>query len=149
MSSAMPHPLYRLERLRASETVNAAAMIKPHAPTTMPAIGNHEEQSGIPVNEIGAALILADKSDTHRSRVRRKNCNLNDIHDRVNYSVVDANLYINNEKDKISLELEIDTEISSVTDYFEIFLGRMIMCRKAADKLGLKFGLYINNQKMM
>ena len=115
----------------------------------MAAIGNHEEQSGVPVNNVSAALILADKSDTHRSRVRRKNFNLNDIHDRVNYSVTSSDLRINDERTEIELTLAVDTEFGSVMDYFEIFLDRMILCRKAAEKLGLHFRLTINGQRLL
>ena len=99
------------------------------------AIGNHEEQSGIPVNEIGAALILADKSDTHRSRVRRKNCNLNDIHDRVNMSIKKNYLTVDNDTKTIRLVIIMNAEMSSIMDYFEIYLSRMILCEKAAKKI--------------
>ena len=108
------------------------------------AIGNHEEQSGIPVNEISAALILADKSDTHRSRVRRKNFNLNDIHDRVNMSIKKNYLAVDNESKTIRLVIIMNAEMSSIMDYFEIYLSRMIMCEKAAKFLGYKFELLIN-----
>ncbi len=113
------------------------------------AIGNHDEGTGVPVNAISAALILADKSDVRRSRVRSKDIGGFDIHDRVNYSVVNSGLKVNKEKKEISLNLEIDTQISSVMDYFEIFLERMLLCRKAADFLGLHFKLVINNQQML
>lgn len=108
------------------------------------AIGNHDEGTGVAVNHIAAALILADKSDVRRSRVRNTNQTSFDIHDRVNYSVTSSNIHvINNE---FLLELEIDTQISPVMEYFEIFLNRMIMCKNAANKLNLKFKLKINNQ---
>ena len=113
------------------------------------AIGNHDEGTGIPVNEISAALFLADKSDVRRTRVRNIDMSKFDIHDRVNYSVEKSQLSINEEKTEISLVLTIDTEFSSVTDYFEIFLQRMILCRKAAERLGLKFKLIINDQTLM
>ena len=113
------------------------------------AIGNHDEGTGIPVNEISAALFLADKSDVRRTRVRNIDMSKFDIHDRVNYSVEKSQLSINEEKTEISLVLTIDTEFSSVTDYFEIFLQRMILCRKAAERLGLKFKLVINDQTLM
>ncbi len=112
------------------------------------AIGNHDEGTGTPVNSISAALFLADKSDVRRSRVRCSESEF-DIHDRVNYSVTDASLEINEEKTGITLRLSIDTAYSSVSEYFEIFLNRMILCRKAAEKLGLSFCLVINDQKMM
>lgn len=113
--------------------------------TVVTAIGNHDEGVGVPVNPIAAALIIADKSDVRRSRVRNSDFKSFDIHDRVNYSVEESRLEI--DKETVSLILKIDTEISSLTDYFEIFLGRMLLCRRAAEKLGLKFGLFINGQK--
>lgn len=111
------------------------------------AIGNHDEGSGVAVNHIAAALIIADKSDVRRSRVRNQNSDKFDIHDRVNYSVVDSKLSIDD--NKITLSLQIDTEISPVLEYFEIFLNRMLMCKNAALKLNLEFKLYINNQQLM
>ena len=113
------------------------------------AIGNHDEGTGVPVNPVAAALILADKSDVRRSRVRNQDISSFDIHDRVNYSVVKSALKINEEKTIIKLKLQIDTRISSVMDYFEIFLERMILCRKAAEKLGLQFKLIINEQQLI
>lgn len=113
------------------------------------AIGNHDEGTGVAVNDISAALILADKCDVRRSRVRKKDITSFDIHDRVNYSVTKSEMHINEEKTEIILDLEIDTGISPIMEYFEIFLGRMIMCRKAADKLGLRFKLNINSQAIM
>ncbi len=113
------------------------------------AIGNHDEGTGVPVHPIAAALILADKSDVRRSRVRNQDVSSFDIHDRVNYSVTDSSLKINDERTQIQLSLSIETEYSSVMDYFEIFLNRMIMCRKAAEKLGLKFSLLINHQTLL
>ena len=117
--------------------------------TVVCAIGNHDEGTGVPVDNISAALILADKSDVRRSRVRNRDVTTFDIHDRVNYSVTDYSLTVNKEKAEITLRLEIDTEISSVMDYFEIFLERMILCRKAAEKLGLRFKLRINGQSLI
>ena len=111
------------------------------------AIGNHDEGEGVPVSDIAAALILADKSDVRRSRVRQTGA-LPDIHDRVNSSVDSASLIINKAEGTATLVLTIDTEISSVMEYFEIFLGRMVMCRKAAERLGLKFAIEINGQKI-
>lgn len=113
------------------------------------AIGNHDEGTGVPVSEFAAALILADKSDVRRNRVRNIEKINFDIHDRVNYSVTNANLTITDDKKAIVLSLEIDTNYGSVMDYFEIFTGRMLLCRKAADKLGLKFKLVINNQQLL
>ncbi len=115
--------------------------------TVVTAIGNHDEGTGVPVNAVAAALILADKSDVRRTRVRNSDFATFDIHDRVNYSVVDSNLEICDKE--VTLKLKIDTNISSLMDYFEIFLGRMMLCRKAADKLGMKFRLLINDQQFI
>ena len=117
--------------------------------TVVTAIGNHDEGTGVPVSEFAAALILADKSDVRRNRVRNADETTFDIHDRVNYSVTGANLEISDDKTKIELNLTIDTQYGSVMDYFEIFMDRMILCRKAAEKLGLKFQLVINNQQLL
>ena len=117
--------------------------------TVVTAIGNHDEGTGVAVNAICAALILGDKTDVRRSRVRNRDIATFDIHDRVNYSVKESSVIINEEKDVITLNLEIDTEFGSIMDYFEIFMGRMIMCRKAAEKLGLRFKLEINGQQLL
>lgn len=117
--------------------------------TIVTAIGNHDEGTGVPVNPIAAALILADKSDVRRSRVRNSDISSFDIHDRVNYSVKKTQLKINEERTLIKLKMSIDTRYGSVMDYFEIFLNRMIMCRKAAEKLGLQFRLIINEQQLI
>ena len=113
------------------------------------AIGNHDEVGGLPVNAVAAALILADKSDVRRSRVRNKDEVSVDIHDRVNYSVTESSLTINAEHSEITLALTIDTSISSVMEYFEIFLERMLLCKKAASALGLEFNLVMNQQEML
>lgn len=113
------------------------------------AIGNHDEGTGVPVNEMAAALILADKSDVRRSRVRNIDEISFDIHDRVNYSVEKSQLKINDEHTEILLSLMVDTKYGSVMDYFEIFMQRMLMCRKAAEKLGLAFKLKINGQPLI
>lgn len=117
--------------------------------TVVCAIGNHDEGTGFPVNNVAAALILADKSDVRRSRVRNNDIPSFDIHDRVNYSVQKSELVINDEKTAITLYLEIDTSLGSIMDYFEIFLKRMIMSRKAAEVLNLKFSLVINGQTIL
>lgn len=117
--------------------------------TVVTAIGNHDEGTGVAVNPVAAALIIADKSDVRRTRVRNSDFSTFDIHDRVNWSVVSSGLRIDEEKKCVVLELAIDSEISSVMDYFEIFLGRMVMCRKAAESLGLSFSLVINGQKLL
>jgi len=113
------------------------------------AIGNHDEGTGTPVSDIAAALFLADKSDVRRSRVRNRDIPSFDIHDRVNYSVDQSRLAISDDKTEIRLDIRIDTQYSSVTEYFEIFLERMLLCRKAAEKLGLRFRLEINDQLLM
>ena len=113
------------------------------------AIGNHDEGTGLPVNEVAAALILADKSDVRRSRVRNRDTTTFDIHDRVNYSVTKSELKINEAHTLIKLKLTIDTRVGSVMDYFEIFLNRMVLCRKAAEKLGMQFKLMINEQQLI
>ena len=113
------------------------------------AIGNHDEGTGVPVSEFAAALILADKSDVRRNRVRNIEEKNFDIHDRVNYSVTSADLNIGEDKKAITLTLAIDTKYGSVMDYFEIFMARMLLCRKAAEKLGLQFKLVINNQILL
>lgn len=116
--------------------------------TIITAIGNHDESTAFPVNAVAAALILADKTDVRSSRVRNADFATFDIHDRVNYSVKEAHVRI--EKDAyIELVLTIDTSVCAVMDYFEIFLNRMILCRKAAEKLGLAFRLMINEQQIM
>jgi len=117
--------------------------------TIITAIGNHDESTAYPVNAVAAALILADKTDVRCTRVRNSDISTFDIHDRVNFAVKKSGVSVNAEKMEICLKLHIDTTICSVTDYFEIFLGRMILCRKAAEKLGLKFVLRINGQKLM
>ena len=117
--------------------------------TIVTAIGNHDEGTGVPVNAVAAALILADKSDVRWTRVRNQDISTFDIHDRVNYSVKRSALKINGEKTQVKLELSVDTKFGSVMDYFEIFMGRMILCRKAAEKLGLQFKLIINDQPLI
>lgn len=114
--------------------------------TVVTAIGNHDEGTGVPVNDVAAALIIADKSDVRRSRVRNHDSLTFDIHDRVNYSVERSSIEIDKENKTISLSLTVDTSISSLMDYFEIFLARMTLCRRAADKLGMAFKLNINEQ---
>lgn len=113
------------------------------------AVGNHEESTGTPVNEVAAALILADKSDVHRTRVRNDDVATFDIHDRVNYAATRSFLNVDPERRAVTLELTIETEICSVMEYFEIFLTRMLMCRRAADFLGCKFHLNINGASLL
>ena len=113
------------------------------------AIGNHDEGTGVPVNAVAAALIIADKSDVRRSRVRQQAHIEADIHDRVNYSVTGSDLSIDVEQKTITLSLSVDTAVSSVMEYFEIFMKRMLLCRKAAERLGLTFRLSINGQALV
>lgn len=115
----------------------------------MMAIGNHDEQTGMPVSDISAALILADKSDVHRDRVVNTNMSTFDKHDRVNYAVTDANLNIDKQNRKVILDLTIDTKICPVLDYFEIFMDRTMLSKYAAKKLGIWFELIINDTKLL
>ena len=115
----------------------------------MGGIGNHEEQTGEPVSEVGAALIISDKSDVHRSRVRNPDPTTFDMHDRVNYAVQHSFLRVDEAARTITLELTIDTRLSHVMEYFEIFLPRMVMCRRAAKLLGCQFKLQINGTKLL
>ncbi|MEF9865368.1 MAG: HD domain-containing protein [Oscillospiraceae bacterium] len=117
--------------------------------TIISAIGNHDESTAFPVNPVAAALILADKTDVRRSRVRNTDFATFDIHDRVNYAVTSAKTIVNIEEKYVCLVLEIDTALSPVMDYFEIFLHRMLLCRKAAEKLSLNFRLSINGQNLL
>ena len=112
-------------------------------------IGNHDEGTGVAVNPIAAALIIADKTDVRRSRVRNTDISTFDMHDRVNYSVKKAVVKINEERTIIKLKMEIDPHYGSIMDYFEIFMQRMLMCRKAAETLGLHFKLIINEQQLI
>ena len=115
----------------------------------MAAVGNHEEENGDAVGPVSAAVILADKSDVHRSRVRKAATIAFDIHDRVNYAAEQSFLRVDSGARTITLELTIDTEISQVMEYFEIFLGRMIMCRRAAETLDCTFKLTINGAALL
>ena len=117
--------------------------------TIVTAIGNHDEGTGVPVNAVAAALILADKADVRWTRVRNQDISTFDIHDRVNYSVKKSMLKINEDKTIVKLKLTIDNKFGSVMDYFEIFMERMILCRKAAEKLGMQFKLIINEQQLI
>lgn len=119
------------------------------AAEVMAAIGNHDEHTGTAVSRISAALILADKSDVHRSRVRNTDFATFDIHDRVNYAVERSVISVDKEKKTADLVLKIDTAICPVMDYFEIFLARMTMNRRAAAFLGLQFQLFVNDSKLI
>ena len=113
------------------------------------AIGNHDEHTAFPVNAVAAALILADKTDVRRSRVRNRDTINFDIHDRVNYAVARSDLALDREAGTLTLTLMIDTDISSVMDYFEIFLTRMVLCRKAAEFFSLRFRMVINGSVVL
>lgn len=113
------------------------------------AIGNHDEHTAFPVNAVAAALILADKTDVRRSRVRNQATIHFDIHDRVNYAVEQADLKLSTEHKTLTLQLTIDTDICSVMDYFEIFLSRMLLCRKAAEYFGLQFKMTVNDSVVL
>lgn len=117
--------------------------------TIITAIGNHDEKTAFPVNAVAAALIIADKTDVRRSRVRRKRTIHTDIHDRVNYAVEKADLKLDTENKTITLCLTIDTKMSAVMEYFEIFIERMLLCRKATDYFGFSFKLNINGNAIM
>ena len=113
------------------------------------AIGNHDESTGGAVDAVSAALILADKTDVRRNRVRNEEKSGFDKHDRVNYAVTNATVKVNVQKRSITLNLQIDEDICTMYEYFEIFLGRMMMCRKAAELLGAKFKLTANGSKVL
>lgn len=117
--------------------------------TVITAIGNHDEQTAAPVNVVAAALIIADKTDVRRSRVRNRSTINFDIHDRVNYAAEQSEVILQPEQKTITLDLTINTDICAVIDYFEIFTGRMLLCRKAAEFLGLQFKLNINDQYLL
>ena len=113
------------------------------------AIGNHDESVGQPLDPISAALIIADKTDVRRSRVRNTELLSFDIHDRVNYAVEKSDIRLDENKTSLILELQIDTEISSVLEYFEIFLQRMLLCKKASQFLGLRFRMIVNGTDVL
>jgi metal-dependent HD superfamily phosphatase/phosphodiesterase len=115
----------------------------------MSAVGNHEERGGESVSPVSAAVILADKSDVHRTRVRKSAQIDFDIHDRVNYAAEQSFLRVDSSARTVTLELTIDTAISDVMEYFEIFLDRMIMCRRAAERLDCEFKLNVNGAELL
>ena len=117
--------------------------------TIVSAIGSHDESSGGAKDPISAALIIADKTDVRRNRVRAKEMSNFDIHDRVNYAVTEAKLNLDMERRVLALELQLDESICSMLEYFEIFLQRMLMCRRAAEMLGVKFKLTANGSKIV
>ncbi len=117
--------------------------------TVIAAIGNHHETDGDPVSAVSAAIVLADKSDVHRSRVRNPDTIKFDIHDRVNYAVQKSFLNVDEAGKQITLELTVDTSISQVMEYFDIFMTRLLASRKAASFLGATFGLTVNGTRLM
>ena len=135
--------------LLANELLKETDMTLEDRVTIVSAIGNHDESTGSPEDVISAALIIADKTDVRRSRVRQKEQSAFDIHDRVNYAVTDSKLKVDEKKSEIALNLQIDEKICSMYDYFEIFLGRMMLCRKSAEILGTTFKLTVNGRKVL
>lgn len=138
--------------LLAYQVLTKKGMDVEEAAQIMTAIGNHDEQTGKPVSNITAALIISDKSDVHRSRVRhmdRKLVEMLDIHDRVNYGVIDNTLAVDTEKKEIFFALDVDEEISSMMDYFDIFLERMRMCKSAARFLKYEFRMSVNGHRLV
>ena len=135
--------------LLANELLKETDMTLEDRVTIVSAIGNHDESTGSPEDVISAALIVADKTDVRRSRVRQKEQSAFDIHDRVNYAVEHSSIEVNKEQKVALLKLTIDTTICPVIEYFEIFLTRMVLCRKAADFLGLTFQIVVNDSRIL
>lgn len=135
--------------LLASQILAKTDMSVEDRATVIAAIGNHDESTGGAVDAISAALIIADKTDVRRNRVRQKELAAFDIHDRVNYAVTEAKLKVNAEKRVITLNLQLDESICSMLEYFEIFLQRMLMCRRASELLGAKFKMTANGSKIV
>ena len=135
--------------IMAFEILNKLQMPPKELAMIISAIGNHDEATGSAVTPVSAALILADKTDVRRNRVRNRDISTFDQHDRVNYAAMKSKLVVNKEKQTIQLDIELDEKICSVLDYFEIFLERMLMCRRAAELLGMKFKLTANGSKVV
>lgn len=135
--------------LLAKEVLKGMDMSLQDRVTVISAIGHHDESTGSAMDAVSAALIIADKTDVRRNRVREKEKATFDIHDRVNYAVTESRLLINVEEKTITLNLEVDEKICTMYEYFEIFLGRMMMCRSAAEMLGAKFRLRVNGSKVL
>ncbi len=129
--------------------LNSMGMQPMETAVIMSAIGNHDENCGLAVTPIAAALIIADKTDVRRSRVREEDPQCFDEHDRVNYSVIKSELVINKDAKLIEFDVTIDTEICSIMKYFELFIVRMVMCRNAAEFLGVKFSIVANGTKLL
>ena len=138
-----------LGALMAMQLLRGMGMDVEETAVIMAAIGNHDEKTGTAVDAVSAALILADKCDVRRSRVREQKETEFDIHDRVNYAVTSAEVSVDAEKKVIALDIELDDRMCSVLDYFEIFMDRMIMCRRAAEMLGCRFSLRANGSKVL
>lgn len=134
--------------LLAFQILRGLEMLPDEVACVVSAIGQHDEKTGTAVDPISAAVILADKSDVRRNRVRNRVKARFDKHDRVNYAAIAADLNVRMEKKVIQLEIELDEDICSILDYFEIFLQRMLMCKRAAEVLGLKFRMNANGHKM-
>ena len=135
--------------LLANDILKSVGMDMDDRITVISAIGNHDESTGGAKDPVSAALILADKTDVRRNRVRTQQPEKFDIHDRVNYAVTGSSLKVEAEEKKISLNLQIDESICTMFEYFDIFLGRMMMCRGAAEMLGAKFRLTVNGGKVL
>lgn len=135
--------------LMAMSILRGLGMEAQEAAVVIAAIGHHDEKTGTAVDAVSAALILADKCDVRRSRVRARNQAEFDIHDRVNYAAVNSTLSVNDEAKTITLDITLDDAMCSVMDYFEIFLERMVMCRRAAEMLGCRFRLTANGGRML
>lgn len=135
--------------IMAFRILSALGMPASDVATITTAIGNHDEGTGVAVNPVAAALIIADKTDVRRTRVRNADETTFDIHDRVNYSVEKSEVTIDKESSLLYLELTVDTKYGSIMDYFEIFMGRMLLCRKSAETLKLQFKLIINKQQLL
>lgn len=135
--------------IMAFRILSALGMPAEDVATITTAIGNHDEGTGVAVNPVAAALIIADKTDVRRTRVRNADETTFDIHDRVNYSVEKSEVSIDKENSLLYLELTVDTKYGSIMDYFEIFMGRMLLCRKAAETIKLQFKLIINKQQLL
>ena len=135
--------------LLANEILKSTDLDQMDRITIISAIGNHDESTGGAKDVISAALILADKSDVRRNRVRNKEKDKFDIHDRVNYAVTGSKLKVDAKEKKISLNLQVDTKICTMYEYFDIFLGRMMMCRSSAEMLGAQFRLTVNGGKVL
>ncbi|HKW78782.1 MAG TPA: HD domain-containing protein [Candidatus Limnocylindria bacterium] len=136
--------------LIAAEVLRELHFTEDEVATVMAAVGNHEgEEGGQPVSAVSAAVILADKSDVHRSRVRNPRTTSFDIHDRVNYAATAVNIRVDRREKLITLELTIDTTVSPLMEYFEIFLSRMVLCRRSAEYLHCLFALVINNTRLL